>query len=137
MRKIKLRVRGETSLRVDNHGILFSAAHAPDDLLPPGLIVRAMIKCSRSLPCQDNTRVSFGRESRALSLLTFLSPPFSFAPSPEFRRSRANGEDSGRLEARGEIKQGNDRIGQNCRLLSKQVVSYTEEIYIEKGELFR
>jgi len=75
---------------------VFYSEHALDDFLP-GLIVRAMIKCSRSLPRQDNTRVSFKRKSRYLD--------FSEVGSRQRRRTRLDGR----------IKQGTARIGQNCR----------------------
>lgn len=79
----------------------FYSEHAPDDFLP-GLIVRAMIKCSRSLPRQDNTRVSFGCKSRYLD--------FSEVGSRQRQRARQR-----RRRLDGRNKAGDGRIGRNCR----------------------
>jgi len=92
---------------------VFYSEHAPDDFLL-GLIVRAMIKCSRSLLRQDNTRVSFKRKSRYLD--------FSEVGSRQRRWTRR-----GRLDGR--IKQG-------MAALDKIVVFLEASCNLHRGNLY-
>lgn len=100
---------------------LYSARHPRDDFLL-GLIVRPMIKCSRSLPRQDNTRVSFRRKSRYLDFSKVHCDDDAAETDAD---AATNNDDDDDVdvdvdvgdEPGGEIKQGTGpNRARNCRL---------------------